>query len=266
MTDPPTSRTEGGYRPRQGPRDAPPLVSIITVVFRAAHELPPLLESILAQRGGDTELIVVDGGSDDGTLDVLRRYNDSIDYWISEPDRGIYDAMNKGIAAATGEYILHLNAGDRLKLIPRASLRRCQAEGIDVAVFAVMKQNWGEFRPRTGFLLRIGNTWHHQGTFYRRQSHPGYDLRYKIFSDFDCNQKMFKAGKSVALFEEVVAEQVSVGASSSWVTDKEKDRIILENFGIPYAALAKVWNSSAGMKLQFSIKRALTWLQSKGSR
>lgn len=238
LTDLHTTRTEGGRRLLEAPRATPPLVSIITVVFRAARELPPLLESIVAQRGEDTELIVIDGGSEDGTLEILRRFDASIDYWISEPDRGIYDAMNKGIAAATGEYILHLNAGDRLKCIPREALRRCRADGIDVACFTVNTENCGEFRPRTGFMLRIVNVWHHQGTFYRRQSHPGYDIQYRVFSDFDCNQKMFKANRSVALFRQVVAEQSTVGISGSGVADSEWYSIIRANFGIHYAVLA----------------------------
>jgi glycosyltransferase involved in cell wall biosynthesis len=237
MTDLHTNRTEGGRRLREATSPTPSLVSIIVVVFRAAHELPPLLESIVAQRGEDIELIVIDGGSDDGTLDIIRRFEDSIDYWISEPDRGIYDAMNKGIAAATGEYILHLNAGDRLTCIPRESLLRCRTDGIDVACFTVNTENCGEFRPRTGFLMRILNVWHHQGTFYRRQSHPGYDIQYRVFSDFDCNQKMLKANKSVALFRQVVAEQSTVGVSGSGVAEGEWYRIIRANFGIRYAVL-----------------------------
>jgi glycosyltransferase involved in cell wall biosynthesis len=238
MTNLRTTRTEGGRRLRKAARSTPPLVSIIVVMFRAAQELPPLLESIVAQRGEDTELIVIDGGSDDGTLDIIRRFEDSIDYWISEPDRGIYDAMNKGIAAATGEYVLHLNAGDRLKCIPRESLLRCRADGIDVACFTVDTENCGEFRPRTGFILRILNVWHHQGTFYRRQSHPGYDIQYRVFSDFDCNQKMLKANKSVALFRQVVAEQSTVGISGTGVADGECYHIIRKNFGIHYVVLA----------------------------
>jgi glycosyltransferase involved in cell wall biosynthesis len=237
MTDLGTTRTEGGRRLREGTRSVPPLVSIIVVVFRAAQDLSPLLESILARRGDDSELIVIDGGSDDGTLDVIRRFEDSIDYWISEPDRGIYDAMNKGIAAATGEYVVHLNAGDRLKRIPRESLLRCRDNGVDVACFAVDTPNCGEFRPRTGFILRIMNVWHHQGTFYRRQSHPGYDTRYRVFSDFDCNQKMLKTNKSVALFPQVVAEQSTVGISGSGVAEREWYRIIRTNFGMPYVVL-----------------------------
>jgi glycosyltransferase involved in cell wall biosynthesis len=257
LTDQRTTHIEGGRRLREARRKTP-LISIITVVFRARQELIPLLESIIAQLGEDTELIVIDGGSDDGSIDVLRHFDNSIDYWISEPDRGIYDAMNKGIAAATGEYILHLNAGDRLRCIPRESLRKCISDGIDVACFSVNVVNWGDYPPRSGFRLRIENSWHHQGICYRRKNHPGYDLQYRVFSDFDCNQKLLKANKSVALFREVIAEQVSIGASESGIADDEIYHIIRKNFGIHYAALAFFWNSLKGLRIL--VKHLLTRL------
>jgi glycosyltransferase involved in cell wall biosynthesis len=241
LTDLSTTRIEGGLRLREGARTAPPLVSIVTVVFRAAHELPSLLESIVAHCGDDTELIVIDGGSGDGTVETLRRFGDAIDYWVSEPDRGIYDAMNKGIAAATGEYILHLNAGDRLREIPRQELERCLADNIDVACFAVDMEGFGIHRPRTGFLLRITNPWHHQGTFYRRKSHLGYNTQYRIYGDMDLNQRMVKAGKSVRVSNTIVAEQANVGASGSMATYREQYSVIEQNFGHPYVCLAHLW-------------------------
>lgn len=180
---------------REGARTKPPLVSIVSVVFRARQELPSLLENILALRDDRTELIVIDGGSDDGSVDILRQFDDSIDYWVSEPDRGIYDAMNKGVAAATGDFVLHLNAGDRLLCIPRQELEQALADNIDVACFAVKVEGCRIYRPRTGFFLRFANCWHHQGTFYRRETHLGYSTQFRIFSDFDLNQRMMKAGK-----------------------------------------------------------------------
>jgi glycosyltransferase involved in cell wall biosynthesis len=241
LNNPIPTRKEGGRRLRERARVKPPLVSIITVVFRAGKDLPPLLESVIALRGDDIELIVIDGGSDDGTINVLREFDQAIDYWISEPDRGIYDAMNKGIAAATGKFVLHINAGDRLRCIPRRELEQSLADKIDVACFAVQMEDFGIHRPRTGFILRFANAWHHQGTFYQRESHLGYDTQYRIYGDFDLNQRMAKAGKTVRLSNTVVAEQVSVGASGDMTTYREQYNVVKKNFGTPYVCLAHIW-------------------------
>ncbi len=210
------------------------------MVFRAADSLPPLLDSILANRGEDTELIVIDGGSDDGTVELLEKFSSSIDYWRSEPDRGIYDAMNRGIEAAVGDFILHLNSGDRLVKIPVARLRRCIEEGTTVACFAVLLDRTRVFRPRTGLLMKIDNAWHHQGTFYRRLSHLGYDLRYQVFGDFDLNQRLMLRGARVRRFEEIVAEHTTDGISSSRARRHEVYRIIRRNFGIGFLLLASI--------------------------
>jgi glycosyltransferase involved in cell wall biosynthesis len=241
LTDPTTTRIEGGRRLHGAARAKPPLVSIISVVFRARQELPPLLESVIPLLGDDVEFIVIDGGSDDGSIDILRHFDASIDYWISEPDRGIYDAMNKGLAAATGQFVLHLNAGDRLRCIPRQELEQSLADNIDVACFAVEMEKFGIHRPRAGFILRFTNPWHHQGTFYRRESHLGYNTLYRIYGDFDLNQRMAKAGKSVRLSNTVVAEQASVGASGGMATYREQYSVIKQNFGTPYVCLAHLW-------------------------
>jgi glycosyltransferase involved in cell wall biosynthesis len=109
-------RIEGGRRPDDAAliRDAGsgPLVSVITVVFNGASHLRRAIDSVLNQSYRPIEYIVVDGGSTDGTIDILRALDARIDYWISEPDTGIYDAMNKGIGYATGEIIGILNSDD----------------------------------------------------------------------------------------------------------------------------------------------------------
>ncbi|MDA7695789.1 glycosyltransferase [Gammaproteobacteria bacterium] len=87
-------------------------ISIITVVFNRKIEFEKTLENILSQTHTNLEIIIIDGGSSDGTLDVIKKNNDKISYWVSEPDEGIYSAMNKGIEIATGEWINFLNAGD----------------------------------------------------------------------------------------------------------------------------------------------------------
>lgn len=89
-----------------------PLVTVITVVFNGAKTLHDTINSVMTQSYRNIEHIIVDGGSNDTTVDILHRYNNVVDYWISEKDAGIYDAMNKGIAQATGDIIGFLNADD----------------------------------------------------------------------------------------------------------------------------------------------------------
>jgi glycosyltransferase involved in cell wall biosynthesis len=89
-------------------------LSIITINYNNAAGLQKTIESVASQTSADFEYIVIDGGSTDGSTEVIRRYEDKITYWISEPDRGIYHAMNKGILLAKGEYCHFLNSGDYL--------------------------------------------------------------------------------------------------------------------------------------------------------
>lgn len=89
-----------------------PLVSVVTVSFNAVHDIEKTILSVINQTYDNIEYIIIDGGSIDGTVDVIKKYADRITYWISELDKGIYDAMNKGIKVATGEWINFMNAGD----------------------------------------------------------------------------------------------------------------------------------------------------------
>jgi glycosyltransferase involved in cell wall biosynthesis len=92
--------------------DSRKLVSVITVVYNDCQNIEATIKSVLAQTCDQVEYLVIDGGSKDGTVDVIKCYADRLDYWVSEPDKGLYDAMNKGLAAATGKYISFLNCGD----------------------------------------------------------------------------------------------------------------------------------------------------------
>lgn len=87
-------------------------VSVVTICYNAADLIEDTILSVLNQTYNDLEYIIIDGGSTDGTVNSIKRYADRLAYWISEPDEGIYDAMNKGIAVATGDYINFMNAGD----------------------------------------------------------------------------------------------------------------------------------------------------------
>ena len=195
-------------------RPTTPLVSIITVVYNACEDLKSVLESVFPHRGPEVELIVVDGGSKDGTVTYLTENSDRIDFWMSEPDRGIYDAMNKAISHARGTYLLHLNAGDRLMDIPFVELREGAANNLDILSFRVALDSGKFFTPAYGSSLTITNTLHHQGTFFRKAAFPEYSPRFKIFADFDVNQRMALAGSKARIFSAVVAYHATDGISN----------------------------------------------------
>ena len=118
----PKRQAEGGLRLRHqfkaggffddGAAQSPPLISFVTVVYNGAAQLEKTVLSVLGQTYDNVEYIVIDGGSTDGTLAILRKYDQAIDYWVSEPDLGISDAFNKGLAVATGQFVGFINADD----------------------------------------------------------------------------------------------------------------------------------------------------------
>lgn len=90
----------------------PPLISIITVSYNVENSIEETVLNVVAQTYHNYEHIIIDGGSKDGTLAVLKKHQEKFSYWVSEPDKGIYDAMNKGILQAKGDYVYFLNVGD----------------------------------------------------------------------------------------------------------------------------------------------------------
>ena len=151
-----------------------PKVSVITVCYNSLDIIEGTLNSVLAQDYPELEYVVVDGNSSDGTSAVLQRYAHKLGQLLSEPDRGVYDAMNKGIRLATGEYLLFMNAGDLFA--SSTALRELLGRSSADVIYADFNYLSGprQGRVRADFPRGIFN---HQSVLYRRelhQTHGGY--------------------------------------------------------------------------------------------
>ena len=174
---------EGGSRLRQARTSAPlarPLISVVTVTYNAVDALRRTLDSVRAQCWDAIEHIVIDGGSNDGTADLLTARSGEIAFWRSEPDCGIYDAMNKGLAHSTGDYVLFLNSGDTLQgrvLFPGRDLER---------LLPVQALNfWGKPRLLRLRDLRLGMPYCHQGILFRNSGLVPFDTSFAIAADYE---------------------------------------------------------------------------------
>jgi putative colanic acid biosynthesis glycosyltransferase len=174
-----------------------PAISIIIVCKNAGSRLANALESVQAQREAAVELIVVDGGSTDGTTELIAAKRAHITTLISEPDRGIYDAMNKGIAAAKGDWVLFLGADDRLVgdriLSEVIHWARKTESGVIGGEAAYDDGRIYQLRRRFRPIFR--NFVHHQSTFYRRslfEENGHFDAKLRIMGDYDFNLRLWK--------------------------------------------------------------------------
>lgn len=246
-------------------------ISVVTAVFNNRATIAGAIDSALAQAGANLELVVIDGGSTDGTLEVLRGYGERIAVFVSEPDGGIYEALNKGISRATGEVVGFLHSDD-LFADSSVLVRITRAFG-DPAVDAVygdllyVKKDtpsqviryWraGNYSPS-----RLGWGWMPpHPTFYVRRSVyqqlGGFDTSYRIAADYDCMLRFLaRGGIRVAYIPEVLVKMRVGGASnrslSNVLTKSAEDYRALRANGIGGVG-ALVWKNLSKIK-QFFVR------------
>lgn len=227
-----------------------PLISVITVVYNGAKYLEETILSILNQSYPNIEYIIIDGGSTDGTLDIIKKYENYIDYWISEPDNGIYDAMNKGIKHVTGKWILFIGSDDTLfsnETIKHVSKYLNSSNTIyygDVLMKPVNKRYCGEINKRSILKKNIC----HQSIFYPIfvLKKYAYNTKYCIYGDYDLNLKCY-ADKSIRFhYIPIIIANFNINGISNSKKDDEfvKDfyKIISTRFGKVSAIRILYWN------------------------
>lgn len=217
----PQRQGEGGLRTKgyfKKSFSEKPLVSVITVVFNGKEHLEQTIKSVINQSYDNVEYILIDGGSTDGTLDIIRKYEHAIDYWVSEPDSGISDAFNKGVVASTGQWLNFMNCGDRFasadtiqdfadKIDEKADVIFGKANVIDSKGKILLTS--GRAFDRKKFARRMMIP--HQSTFHNRHYFEQYglfDKRLKIVMDYEL---LRRKNTLVGVFIDKVLSDVLVG-------------------------------------------------------
>lgn len=170
-----------------------PKVSIIIPVLNQKKMLEKALESVFNQDSKNYELIVIDGGSEDGTLDVLQQYRQQISYYERTKDKNVYDAMNKAIDKSNGDWLYFMGADDCLTKNSLTTIFNNNLDGIEIVFGNIKYTNNTNFRSEFSKKLLLKNSLHHQGTLYHKRCFYGknFNTNYAILADYDFNLQLF---------------------------------------------------------------------------
>lgn len=213
-------------------------ISIVTITYNSSKTVEDTITSVLSQDYKDCEYIIIDGGSTDGTLKIIERYRDKIAYFVSEPDKGICDAFNKGIAAATGDIIGIINSDDLLYPGALSEVARAYHSGIDI-IYGKGKRlfpdgQMEDYLPRELSFLKYGMALVHPSTFVTKSAYMKYgvfDLRYKGCMDRELLLRMKTQGAKFTYVDAYLSIYRMGGFSDNnyqEVVAKERDEISIQ--------------------------------------
>lgn len=230
--------------------------SIITINFNNREGLRRTIESVISQTFRDFEFIIIDGGSTDGSIEILKEYDKNITYWVSEKDKGIYNAMNKGIEKATGDYLNFMNSGDcffNSETLEKVSKYKSKADfiiGKDFHYDEIKKLGHASIQPtRITMIHFFVSTLDHQSSFIKRELFDNslYDETHKLVSDWIFYiQKIVIEDKKVYFIPDIICRREDGGLSEQ---QKNTNRAEIKEFlhkllpqGIyeDYASLSKL--------------------------
>ncbi|MEG1553525.1 MAG: glycosyltransferase family 2 protein [Rikenellaceae bacterium] len=227
-----------------------PKISIITVVYNSKLPFAKTLENIIGIDYPNKEIIVIDGGSTDGTKEVLEQNSIHIDLWLSEGDNGIYDAMNKALRIATGEYVWFINAGD-LSYAPKVLENIFKGTEIYHDIYygdTLVRSEDGKIlglrkkplpKTLTPNSLKMGMVVCHQSFIARRKLLKAFDLKYRHSADYDQMIKAVRAARSIQNVNGILSVFTTGGYTSQHRIDglKERFTIMRKQFGL-WSAIA----------------------------
>lgn len=240
-----------------------PLISVITITYNAAAELPATIKSINEQTYPNFEHLIIDGASKDNTLEIARRNPDA--RIISEKDKGLYDAMNKGLRMAEGKYLIFLNAGDTFRS-PETLSRYAEAAGKDYDIIygdtMIVDKTGEDIAPRhhsAPDILTYESFSHgmlicHQAFMVKKSIAPLYDLNYRFSADYDWTVKCIAATKPSSCCN---LREITINYLSDGLTDNNKIKSLKERFRImcKHYGTIKTLTSHAGMIIKHLKKK-----------
>lgn len=234
-----------------------PKFSVITICYNAQATLEDTIQSVIAQTYHHVEYIIVDGASKDRTLSIINRYRDRITTVVSEPDKGLYDAMNKGLRLATGDYVCFLNAGDSFHeddtLQQMVHTLRELTELPDVLYGeTALVDAEGHFVRMRRLQAPEHLTWHsfrqgmlvcHQAFFAKRTLAEPYDLRYRFSADFDWCIRIMKKSKVLHNTHLTLIDYLEEGMTTRnhKASLHERFRIMAKHYGWLSTVAHHVW-------------------------
>lgn len=212
--------------------------SIITINYNNKDGLEMTIKSVLGQAFQDFEYIIIDGGSTDGSIDIIKKYESQIDHWVSEPDNGVYNAMNKGIRKATGDYLNFMNSGDSYHSSSALETIAGLHSDDDIIIGGYYETGKGvshTIPPQNVTLLTLLKyTINHQATFIKKALFDKrlYDESYMIMADAKFNfQSIIIDNCSVTIIKDIIADYDTNGISSNYELYKaERQRFLKELF------------------------------------
>ena len=240
-------------------------LSVITINYNNREGLLKTIESVVNQTWQDFEYIIIDGGSTDGSLDVIKQYSNCIDYWVSETDKGIYNAMNKGIDVALGEYCIFLNSGDSFYDYQTLSLSHPFLDGTDV-VAGYHKLDTGEIGvlPKEITLQSLYNHQQpcHQSSFIKTKllKKYRYDEKYKLVSDWKFFIQIFIYDDSSYKPIDVVVsvyDRNGISSTNRTLIDEEHVKVLRYDFPKRIYDYYLYQTSSYSIRLYNAIRRSL---------
>ena len=240
-------KTFGGLRSRgifKNSSKTKPLISVITVVLNGRKYLEETISSIIKQTYKNVEYIIIDGGSTDGTIDIIRQYDDFIDFWISENDNGLYNAMNKGITLSRGDFVGFVGSDDYLyqnSLEKIATAAEKHSFDYTVGPVDIINENrkivekikvLPNFLSKNRFIFDMAT--HHLSFYVSRKIINDvnfFDESFKIRSDYDMTIKVISASKKYMSFGDSIGAFRKGGISGSYKSYFE-NFCILKKHGI----------------------------------